>query len=212
MASRSTSASQDAAKELFEQAKTFADMARRSGVNLTERENEPIPQACASIAGMVKLQSNRTRGNKVWQPVRASNSGEPCGTRVHSRTTIDSDDVFPAASFREPARHCTVYGDFSVGSAALPTSGREASPTNCKESVEPPVDDHAAGPSCEIVAAAVQSADKGRYTELFGKLPDPIHLHEQLGEYDGQVLFIGHPNRDVSRTQSANCTRQMLTL
>lgn len=40
-----------------------------------------------------------------------------------------------------------------------------------------------------------------QYEKLFGKLPDPIRLHEKMGEFDGQVTFIGHPNRDVSAHQ-----------
>ncbi|PSN70359.1 hypothetical protein BS50DRAFT_662585 [Corynespora cassiicola Philippines] len=40
-----------------------------------------------------------------------------------------------------------------------------------------------------------------KYAHLFGKLPDQIHLHEKMGEFDGQTIFIGHPNRDVSAHQ-----------
>ncbi|KAF2867137.1 hypothetical protein BDV95DRAFT_503123, partial [Massariosphaeria phaeospora] len=40
------------------------------------------------------------------------------------------------------------------------------------------------------------------YTRVFGKrLPDLIILHEEIGEFDGQVVFIGHPNRDVTAHQ-----------
>lgn len=40
------------------------------------------------------------------------------------------------------------------------------------------------------------------YTRLFGKqLPDPIHLHTEIGTFDGEVIFIAHPNRDVSAHQ-----------
>lgn len=36
---------------------------------------------------------------------------------------------------------------------------------------------------------------------LFGQLPDIIRLQEQTGDFDGQIVFIGHPNRDVSAHQ-----------
>lgn len=37
--------------------------------------------------------------------------------------------------------------------------------------------------------------------QLFGRLPEPIQLSRQTGRFDGQVVFIGHPNRDVSAHQ-----------
>ncbi|KAF2751940.1 hypothetical protein M011DRAFT_482723 [Sporormia fimetaria CBS 119925] len=38
----------------------------------------------------------------------------------------------------------------------------------------------------------------GEYTKVFGKpLPDPIHLQTKPGAFDGEVVFIAHPNRDV---------------
>ncbi|KAJ4358634.1 uncharacterized protein N0V89_003218 [Didymosphaeria variabile] len=39
------------------------------------------------------------------------------------------------------------------------------------------------------------------HLRLFGKLPDIIRLQEQTGDFDGQIVFIGHPNRDVSAHQ-----------
>lgn len=40
------------------------------------------------------------------------------------------------------------------------------------------------------------------YVRVFGKrLPDPIFLSEEIGRYEGHVIFIGHPNRDVSAHQ-----------
>ncbi|KAL5391061.1 hypothetical protein DPSP01_001552 [Paraphaeosphaeria sporulosa] len=39
------------------------------------------------------------------------------------------------------------------------------------------------------------------HLRLFEQLPDIIRLQEQTGDFDGQVVFIGHPNRDVSAHQ-----------
>lgn len=43
---------------------------------------------------------------------------------------------------------------------------------------------------------------------VFGNLPDPIYLHQQPGEFDGQVIFIGHPNRDISAHQWSSTSFQ----
>lgn len=36
---------------------------------------------------------------------------------------------------------------------------------------------------------------------LFGNLPDLVRLSEQVGAFDGKVVFIGHPNHDISAHQ-----------
>jgi hypothetical protein len=50
------------------------------------------------------------------------------------------------------------------------------------------------------------------YNRLFGRLPDPIRLHEQLGKFDGQVAFIGHPNRDISAHQWSSISFQWVNI
>lgn len=50
------------------------------------------------------------------------------------------------------------------------------------------------------------------YLRLFGQLPDIIRLHEQTGDFDGQVVFIGHPNRDVSAHQWLSASFQWVNI
>ena len=50
------------------------------------------------------------------------------------------------------------------------------------------------------------------YLRLFGQLPDIIRLHEQTGDFDGQVVFIGHPNRDVSAHQWFSASFQWINI
>jgi len=50
------------------------------------------------------------------------------------------------------------------------------------------------------------------YTRLFGRLPDIIRLHEQTGDFDGQIVFIGHPNRDVSAHQWLSVSFQWVNI
>ncbi|KAF2654157.1 hypothetical protein K491DRAFT_632568, partial [Lophiostoma macrostomum CBS 122681] len=48
-------------------------------------------------------------------------------------------------------------------------------------------------------------ADESDHDEFasFTTLPDPVHLPASVGDFNGQVVFIGHPNRDVSAHQWA---------
>lgn len=43
-------------------------------------------------------------------------------------------------------------------------------------------------------------------------MPDIIRLHEQTGDFDGQVVFIGHPNRDVSAHQWFSASFQWINI
>lgn len=45
------------------------------------------------------------------------------------------------------------------------------------------------------------SSTEANQMRLFGNLPDLIRLSEQVGAFDGKVVFIGHPNRDISAHQ-----------
>ncbi|KAF1947246.1 hypothetical protein EJ02DRAFT_295312, partial [Clathrospora elynae] len=56
------------------------------------------------------------------------------------------------------------------------------------------------------------ASDLGKCKSLFGNLPDPIRLHEQTGEFDGQVVFIGHPNRDISAHQWSSTSFQWVNI
>ncbi|KAG9379000.1 PFU domain containing protein [Pyrenophora tritici-repentis] len=54
--------------------------------------------------------------------------------------------------------------------------------------------------------------DENEHDHVFGRLPDPIHLHEKTGTFDGQVLFVGHPNRDVSAHQWSSASFQWVNI
>ncbi|KAF1841427.1 uncharacterized protein K460DRAFT_434533 [Cucurbitaria berberidis CBS 394.84] len=64
----------------------------------------------------------------------------------------------------------------------------------------------------EVGPDVLQAFGDDRYEQLFGKLPDPIRLHEEMGEFDGQVVFIGHPNRDVSAHQWSSTSFQWVNI
>lgn len=47
---------------------------------------------------------------------------------------------------------------------------------------------------------------------LFGNLLDPIVLSEQTGQFDGHVVFITHPNRDISAHQWSSSSFQWVNI
>ncbi|KAH8696847.1 hypothetical protein GQ44DRAFT_122550 [Phaeosphaeriaceae sp. PMI808] len=49
--------------------------------------------------------------------------------------------------------------------------------------------------------AATQSVASDPYCGIFERLLDPKHLREKPGEFNGQVVLVGHPNQDVSAHQ-----------
>ncbi|KAF2007541.1 hypothetical protein P154DRAFT_413531, partial [Amniculicola lignicola CBS 123094] len=113
--------------------KTFADMARRFTRDPMVGEEKPT-SGPISLAGLVKLQPNKKKGNRNWRPLQLSDFG----------TDPDS------------------------------------------------------------------STQRAR---LFGKtLPDPIRLHEEVGAFDGKVMYIGHPNRDISAHQWSDHSYQWVNI
>jgi hypothetical protein len=60
--------------------------------------------------------------------------------------------------------------------------------------------------------SAIQPFPGTQYEQMFGKLPDPIRLHEQTGAFDGQVVFVGHPNRDISAHQWSSVSFQWINI
>lgn len=56
-------------------------------------------------------------------------------------------------------------------------------------------------PEVVIDQGEARSSAESTRLRLFGSLPDLIRLSEQVGAFDGQVVFIGHPNRDISAHQ-----------
>jgi hypothetical protein len=182
-----TPAAQDIVSEPIAHAKTFADMARRICMDKITSENVSMSQASSSLAGIIKFQPNHS-----WRQV------QPKGHGGLSAPVRGIDDFSPvtkeSASFLAHAKAASFQGT-AAGSTALPTV--EYAPSNIlshADSFGRPV--RVPGMSEHIHKSPFQLAVEGQRLELFGKLPDPIYLHEQLGEFDGQVVFIGHPNRD----------------
>ncbi|KAF2820014.1 HAD-superfamily hydrolase, partial [Ophiobolus disseminans] len=209
--SKRTPASQDLPIDSLAQARSFADMARRVGIDITDGENESLVQTSASAAGMIKLQPHRAREHKAWQPARNNDLGKPpvsgrgggkIGSAADAIPCFQPHSSITTPSHLAPTQQHPVQGYDAGWSVASSTLGQRANYENPSEGS----DDNKNG------VATVEPAIGGWYTELFGKLPDPIHLHEHLGEFDGQVQFIGHPNRDISAHQWSLASFQWETI
>ncbi|KAF2488998.1 hypothetical protein BU16DRAFT_545129 [Lophium mytilinum] len=160
----------------------------------------PVP-----LTGLLRLKTNRNKGNKAWRPLEASDFDDD---KDGDEQSVSSrwDSVEPLAH-ETPMEKESMFGperlqtDFSQATDDAHLSraqdrGRSAEPLpttkifdNMQSTDTSPVSNRTGGLEDEI----------GR---VFGRrLPDPIHLQQVTGHEDGEVIFIGHPNRDVSAHQ-----------
>jgi hypothetical protein len=189
-------------------AKTFADMARRFCLKNNEADGEQPALSSASLPGVIKLQPIRKTGHSRWRSMQGTDLCEAYGTGLDNvSTSSTSENMEHLLSMRKPASFAfltspknnvsyhpvTGCGETSCRSQhQIPLVSRTNTVYRPSTLVETGQQDNTIGTHIDV---------NSQYTELFGKLPDPIRLHEQLGEFDGQVVFIGHPNRDVSAHQ-----------
>lgn len=196
---------------------TFADMARRS----QKKDNKIGGEQPISLAGIIKLQPNRSKkGNKAWRPMKASDLGE------NESDGLDANDSTSVTAHVESLLHHSTPTDqgfltrfpfdlsqiqSAVPSRISPASVHHTASENHLDAVRSPGLLTRTGG--EDNSLADTHSDCGNNYELvFGKLPDPIRLHEQMGEFDGQVVFIGHPNRDVSAHQWSSTSFQWVNI
>jgi hypothetical protein len=193
---------------------TFADMARRfhqTDYEGTERPTSgPVP-----LAGFIQLKTARSRqGNKTWRTpdpsafamsdslgsaldADASSStaevpSSPPEQHTKRRATpFDLPTIQTTLQSSEPSPNTDIAAKSYDALPVLPAEGSvDVSPTDTRFNV-----------------GVMQS-----YSRVFGRLPDLIHLHEQTGGFDGQIIFIGHPNRDISAHQWSSASFQWDTI
>ncbi|KAF2131959.1 hypothetical protein P153DRAFT_364423 [Dothidotthia symphoricarpi CBS 119687] len=179
-------------------------MARRYQRKDNEIEGEQPTYSCVSLAGIIKLQPNRKKGNKSWRPMRASDLGESRSAEIDaSNSTEDVNSILPIDT--------PTTQDFFTQST-IPGTTRSTSELHAASRY---VDSDIAffnpgGEDNRLTDTRFAFGDN--YETVFGKLPDPIRLHEQMGKFDGQVVFIGHPNRDVSAHQWSSSSFQWVNI
>jgi hypothetical protein len=181
-------------------------MARRHCID--EDERKLSSQSSSPFTGLVTLQPSRKAGPSLWRSTKIVAPGE-----IHS-SSFDTDNASAATQSFErflsqgrsaPTSALTTpqrVPPYRVSTTTDPAlAGLEHRPllTDCTDTMQRPPT--LSGTAQDTKEAATSLDVSGQYDELFGKLPDPIRLHEQEGKFDGQVVFIGHPNRDVSAHQ-----------
>ncbi|KAF2241707.1 hypothetical protein BU26DRAFT_168971 [Trematosphaeria pertusa] len=197
-------------------------MARRynkSDLEGAERPTSgPLP-----LAGLIRLQSGRSRkGNKLWRPLQPSDLG---GSERNDAGDFDVDSSFSPIDISEPltntdaARPLPAHRFRGGGSpydlAPLQTdtsmkTARQHNEALNQSTEETPVSETM--DSEDISPTDMSFGVMENYTRVFGKLPDHIRLQEETGDFDGQVVFIGHPNRDVYAHQWSSASFQWVSV
>lgn len=169
-------------------------MAFRS-LRIDESEADPDGHSGVSLAGIAILQSKM---NKSWRPMQADDLGE-----TRSIGDNSSFQLTNVNGHRDATVESELQQPFVGLQSKLPAVSDAGSTRDTPAGTYKSVND------VEITTFAGVRAKYGRQGEaqftteatrvrLFGNLPDPIRLSEQMGKFDGQVVFIGHPNQDVS--------------
>lgn len=184
--------------------KTFADMARRFRFGDHESGSEPSAPGPAPVGGIVKFQASRKSSESSWRPSKTSAMQAHSSEQDFSGNLV-AESVGKLQSLGlvpDPSHSSAAYDASDMASTVKPEA---MSRLECSA---PPARNDTGHRSFTLLGSnedseisRVDTDVNDQYTELFGKLPDPIRLHEQTGEFDGQVVFIGHPNRDVSAHQ-----------
>ncbi|KAF1964682.1 hypothetical protein BU23DRAFT_53400 [Bimuria novae-zelandiae CBS 107.79] len=190
---------------------TFAQMARR--FNKPDMEGvEKLTSGPVPLSGYITLASRHRKNNKNWRALQPSDLGageSPSDLQTDSSSPIDPLEprhsntfgLHPSDPVAQPSPH---IGQLRNTPATLPriqtnlVQREDAIPVTMANGQHSTSSDHG---SDDISPTNTHPQIVDDYRRLFGQLPDIIRLHEQTGDFDGQVVFIGHPNRNVSAHQ-----------
>ncbi|KAJ4373865.1 hypothetical protein N0V83_002604 [Neocucurbitaria cava] len=168
---------------------------------------QPTPGPVSST-GIIKLQPNRKNIDRTWRPVPASDLEKystaardaRCDSSTAGRLLLSNTTITSLMDSR-----------YDLSTEAFPIlESKELSENHTDRSGDPIETSRAS--NNEYCPNFSRSFAGDHYGQLFGKLPDPICLHEEMGEFDGQVIFIGHPNRDVSAHQWSSASFQWVNI
>ncbi|KAH6620159.1 hypothetical protein C7974DRAFT_316023, partial [Boeremia exigua] len=139
-----------------------------------------------SLVGMAKLRLDRRKENKTWRPVQAGSDEET--PSVHDELS-NPGFYLTGTEHAQKEDHLDAAHDGARVATTLTTSVLANS-----------------------MGGEMRHTGARTHVQLFGNLPDLIRLSEQTGEFDGQVVFIGHPNRDISAHQWSSSSFQWVNI
>ena len=161
------------------------------------------------MAGIIKLQPHRKIGQDPWKPAQTSELSVAC---ENASSTAENLERLLHVNNSPPPTFMSMSPDLSRYNRSTPSfqasQGRAQHHLITEGTNRFPQLLAPRGPDQTSTSTEAHISGRDRYSELFGKLPDQIHLHEELGEFDGQVVFIGHPNRDISAHQWSSASFQ----
>ncbi|ORY19766.1 hypothetical protein BCR34DRAFT_3086 [Clohesyomyces aquaticus] len=178
-------------------------MARRfTNRDFVQGEERPT-SGPVSLARLVPVHPIRRQGSK-WRPLQLSDFPEG-DNEDGDQEAHDELGGFDAKSGQQ----------LNLEPSERPQPMPRASPSDLPQlqtNVRQPTNDSRGTGDGSVVSTIVNSEDvsptdtrrgPNEKTRVFGEtpLPDPIHLRTQIGNFDGHVVFIGHPNRDISAHQ-----------
>ena len=175
-------------------------------------EDEQLDHGSVSLAGIIKVQPSRKKGNKVWRPMQASDIGETSVSSGNSGfhfAAAEDINVTTVGSTSQYLLDRTAGESFPPrAQAACARIGAMCNDTSAVEYMTSdfPID------NVGVRQSEMRCTMTGTREQLFGDLPDPIRLHEQMGKFDGEVVFIGHPNRDISAHQWSSSSFQWVNI
>jgi hypothetical protein len=163
-----------------------------------EHEESKADHDCLSSAGVIKLQQSNKKGIGTWRSLQTGDLGD----LVHSNCEV-SFQILDAKdpNSQLPAVDSALHHSLNKSRARPSVPPQTATAQNQLDEVYKGINavkDHARHAQTD---SEMHRATEEPQMQIFGKLPDPIRLHENMGRFDGQVVFIGHPNRDISAHQ-----------
>ncbi|KAF2109707.1 hypothetical protein BDV96DRAFT_233287 [Lophiotrema nucula] len=193
-------------------------MARRFTRELPIGEEKPT-SGPVSLAGFIALQPNKKKGNKSWRPLQLSDFGDD---EDDLGDMGEADDFDLSAEFNQRLHLDTSQPLHAHARPSLydlnqrQTDGSPLGHRQAMSSTQPlPVNSSPTYTRDQSEDISPTTLRRGRVADcaaLFGQLPDPIRLSEEVGAFDGQVLFIAHPSRDVSAHQWSSDSYQWINI
>ncbi|KAF2703923.1 hypothetical protein K504DRAFT_507449 [Pleomassaria siparia CBS 279.74] len=167
-----------------------------------------------SLTNFLAQHPGRKKNNKSWRPMQLSDLGD--GGNNQSTELVDHDFSSLAGNF---GQHLGLEPSHLASARTRPTPfdlpplqtnmAMKMSPLSRLSSAPAGRDGSSDAPSSFARQGSADNSPASthfgvvkEHARLFGKqLPDQIRLHQEMGQFDGQLTFIAHPNRDVSAHQ-----------